>query len=247
MAKGRRQKNIPQLRLRDVQGTLLRDERCSRLDLIGRSLPRLGYAVQDSHIKTMEMAYDSLVHLVWQPCGATLGMFPITSPPSALPGDLPGLLLRRELLEGCLPSSSMYADWTVLGALGWSSSRTWGMALITIEGCRASSPPEGLSPADLPARFQQRDRLIRKKLAGGDLKPLHPALPACGAKAQHVATIAEPALPGGQRRPPAGRGCHTPQVGSQPRWRARSSVQPWQRLLRCSPPGPAGCRWCSSI
>ena len=29
------QKNIPQLRLRDVQGTALRDERCSRLDLIG--------------------------------------------------------------------------------------------------------------------------------------------------------------------------------------------------------------------
>jgi len=33
------QKNIPQLRLRDVQGTALRDERCSRLDLIGRFDP----------------------------------------------------------------------------------------------------------------------------------------------------------------------------------------------------------------
>jgi hypothetical protein len=35
----RRQKNIRQLRLRDVQGTTLRDERCSRLDLIGRHAP----------------------------------------------------------------------------------------------------------------------------------------------------------------------------------------------------------------
>ena len=33
--KGRRRKDIPQLRLRDVQGTTMRDERCSRLDLIG--------------------------------------------------------------------------------------------------------------------------------------------------------------------------------------------------------------------
>ena len=66
-------------------------------------LPYLGYAAQDSHIKAIEVAYGSLVHFVWQPCGATLGRFPITSPPSGLPGDLPGLLLRRELLGGVPP------------------------------------------------------------------------------------------------------------------------------------------------
>jgi hypothetical protein len=66
-------------------------------------LHHLGYAALDSHIKAMEVAYGSLVHFVWQPCGATLGRFPITSPPSGPPGDLPGLLLRRELLGGVPP------------------------------------------------------------------------------------------------------------------------------------------------
>jgi hypothetical protein len=37
------------------KGAALRDERCSRLDLIGR-FPPLGYAAQDSHIKEIELA-----------------------------------------------------------------------------------------------------------------------------------------------------------------------------------------------
>ncbi len=86
---------------------MFKGHRCVMRDAPGLTssadLPRLGYAAQDSHIKAIEVAYGSLVHFVWQPCGATLGRFPITSPPSALPGDLPGLLLRRELLGGASP------------------------------------------------------------------------------------------------------------------------------------------------
>lgn len=51
-------------------------KRCSGLDL-PRSDCWPGYAAQLSHFKTLEIADSSLVHLGWQPFGATLGLFPI--------------------------------------------------------------------------------------------------------------------------------------------------------------------------
>jgi hypothetical protein len=92
---------------RNCDCRMFKGYRCVMRDAPGLTssadLPRLDYAAQDSHIKAIQVTYGSLVHFVWQPCRVTLGRIPITSPPSALPGDLPELLLRRELLGGAPP------------------------------------------------------------------------------------------------------------------------------------------------
>ena len=65
------------------------------------------------------------------------------------------------------------------------------------------APPEldRLLTAELLAAFEQRHRLIRQQLSGCQLQPLHPAIPAGGPKVQNLPSVADPALPGRERRP----------------------------------------------
>jgi hypothetical protein len=51
---------------------------------------------------------------------------------------------------------------------------------------------------------------------------------------QHLAAVADPGLPGRQRRPVAWATAHATS-GAQPRWRCRSSDQPLQRCVRSAP------------
>ena len=101
---------------------------------------------------------------------------------------------------------------------------------------------ESLLPAELEVplplrgrlRLEQWHRLIRQQLSQRDLQLLTPVIPAAGPEVEHLAAIAEPGLLGRERRPVA---VFTAQAtsGAQPRWRCRSSVQPLQRWVRCSP------------
>ena len=83
---------------------------------------------------------------------------------------------------------------------------------------------------------------INGQLTADQLQPLVGALLEGRTEEQHLAALDQPALFGGARRPPAGSSCQTPS-GAQPRWRAMSSVQPWQRRVRCSP--WASNPWCN--
>lgn len=131
------QKTTPQLRLRDDQGTPLGDERCSRLDLINRfSLPGL-CSPRFTHQGDRNSVLLTRPHLGWQPLGATLGRFPISSPPSALPGNYPGLLLRRELLGGVSPRFQIIAlscRWKLQGVP------------VPVRGAAGSTGPEPAHP-----------------------------------------------------------------------------------------------------
>jgi len=102
---------------------------------------------------------------------------------------------------------------------------------------------EGLLPPELEAPLEQRHRLIRQQLPHRDFELLTPAIPAAWPEVEHMAAIAEPGLLGRQRRPVAGSTAHATS-GAQPRWRCRSSVQPLQRWVRCSPWAISPwCRW----
>ena len=90
-----------------------------------------------------------------------------------------------------------------------SRKRRWGLDFKRARSpLRAAGPParlallspelEGLSPAQFPTRFKQRELLIREQLSGGDLQELDKAFPAGRAKAQHLAVMDQPALFRGQ-------------------------------------------------
>ena len=83
---------------------------------------------------------------------------------------------------------------------------------------------------------------INGQIWADQLQPVAGTIPAGRAKAKHLAALAQPVLFGGVRRPPACSSCQTPS-GAKLRWRAMSSVHPWQRLVRCSP--WAISPWCS--
>ncbi len=102
---------------------------------------------------------------------------------------------------------------------------------------------EGPLPPELQPPFQQRYGLIRQQLTHGDFQLLIPAVPAAGPKVQHPAAVADPGLLWRKRRPVASATAHATS-GAQPLWRCRSSVQPLQRWVRCSPWAISPwCRW----
>ena len=102
---------------------------------------------------------------------------------------------------------------------------------------------EGFFPAQLPAPFEQRWLPIGHHFPEGHLHRLVTAIPEGGPEVQHLAAVADPRLLGRQRRPvPLGTAQAT--SGDQPRWRCKSSVQPLQRWVRCSPSAISPwCRW----
>jgi hypothetical protein len=105
-----------------------------------------------------------------------------------------------------------------------------------------SPDPERLLMAQLPAvlplrgrlRIEQRHGLIGQQLATSDLQPLAPAVPESGPEVQHQPAVADLRIPWRQRRAVPVATTHAAS-GAQPRWRCRSSAQPLQRWVRCSP------------
>jgi hypothetical protein len=98
---------------------------------------------------------------------------------------------------------------------------------------------ESLLTADLQPLFQQRHRLTWQQLPDRDLQLLTPPVPAGRSEVEYMAAVADSGLFGRERRPLAITDVHRlaaqASSGAQPRWRTMSSVQPWQRLVRCSP------------
>ena len=84
---------------------------------------------------------------------------------------------------------------------------------------RAALAPQlkGLLTAELLTPLEQRRRLIAQPFTARHLQFLTPPVPHHRLEVQHLPAITQPTS------------------GAQPRWRAMSSVQPWQRRIRCSP------------
>ena len=117
-----------------------------------------------------------------------------------------------------------------------------------MDACRASTPLAAVQlyrrrTAQLPPAFEQRHQLIRQQFTAGDFQPLAPAIPESEPEVQRLLAVADPRLPGRQRWPVSWPTAHATS-GAQPFCRTRSSLQPWQRLVRCSPWAiKPWCRW----
>jgi drug/metabolite transporter (DMT)-like permease len=156
------------------------------------------------------------------------------------------MLLGREHLgrRGLVSALLTVAGAVLLSEGSLSGASASGCALIALATLGCGRLPallsllgpelQGFLSAQLPAAFEQWHRLIRQQLTAGDLEPLAPAIPEGGPEVQHLPAVADPRHPGRQRWPVAGPTAHATS-GVQPRWRCRSSDQPLQRWVRCSP------------